>query len=151
MKITDEALEAAVTLSTRYISDRYLPDKAIDLVDEAASRVRLKAFTAPPDLKKLEEEVKRLSEEKKAAVNEQDFERAAHLRDEEKELAQKLEEQRGHWQEKKSAGITARYPPPISRKSCRAGRGCPSAASRGRRPAAAPYGGDPARADRRAG
>ena len=105
VKITDEALEAAVTLSTRYISDRYLPDKAIDLVDEAASRVRLKAFTAPPDLKKLEEEVKRLSEEKKAAVNEQDFERAAHLRDEEKELAQKLEEQRGHWQEK-NAGIT---------------------------------------------
>ena len=105
VKITDEALEAAVTLSTHYISDRYLPDKAIDLVDEAASRVRLKAFTAPPDLKKLEEEVKRLSEEKKAAVNEQDFERAAHLRDEEKELAQKLEEQRGHWQEK-NAGIT---------------------------------------------
>lgn len=77
VKITDEALEAAVALSTRYISDRYLPDKAIDLVDEAASRVRLKAFTAPPDLKELEEEVKRLNEEKKAAVNEQDFERAA--------------------------------------------------------------------------
>ena len=105
VKITDEAIEAAVTLSTRYISDRYLPDKAIDLVDEAASRVRLKAFTAPPDLKKLEDEVKRLSEEKKAAVNEQDFERAAHLRDEEKELTQRLEEQRGHWQEK-NAGIT---------------------------------------------
>ncbi len=105
VKITDEALEAAVTLSTRYISDRYLPDKAIDLVDEAASRVRLKAFTAPPDLKQLEEEVKRLSEEKKSAVNEQDFERAARLRDEEKELSDRLESERGQWQEK-NAGIT---------------------------------------------
>ena len=105
VKITDEALDAAVTLSTRYISDRYLPDKAIDLIDEAASRVRLKAFTAPPDLKQLEEEVKRLSEEKKSAVNEQDFERAARLRDEEKEAAEKLEHQRDQWQEK-NAGIT---------------------------------------------
>ncbi len=105
VKITDEALEAAVTLSTRYISDRYLPDKAIDLVDEAASRVRLKAFTAPPDLKQLEEEVKRLSEEKKSAVNEQDFERAARLRDEEKDLSDRLESERGQWQEK-NAGIT---------------------------------------------
>ncbi len=105
MKITDEALDAAVSLSTRYISDRYLPDKAIDLIDEAASRVRLKAFTAPPDLKQLEEEVKRLSEEKKSAVNEQDFERAARLRDEEKEAAERLEQQRNQWQEK-NAGIT---------------------------------------------
>lgn len=105
VKITDEALEAAVSLSTRYISDRYLPDKAIDLIDEAASRVRLKAFTAPPDLKQLEEEVKRLSEEKKSAVNEQDFERAARLRDEEKEAAERLEQQRDQWQEK-NAGIT---------------------------------------------
>ena len=105
VKITDEALEAAVTLSTRYISDRYLPDKAIDLVDEAASRVRLKAFTAPPDLKELEEEVKRLNEEKKAAVNEQDFERAARLRDEEKEKSDQLAVHKQQWQEK-NAGIT---------------------------------------------
>ena len=89
----------------RYISDRYLPDKAIDLIDEAASRVRLKAFTAPPDLKKLEDEVKRLDEEKKASVNEQDFERAARLRDEEKDISARLEELRAQWQEK-NAGIT---------------------------------------------
>ena len=105
VKITDEALDAAVQLSTRYIADRYLPDKAIDLVDEAASRVRLKAFTAPPDLKEMEAEVKRLAEEKKSAVNEQDFERAARLRDEEKETAAKLEELQQSWQEK-NAGIT---------------------------------------------
>ena len=105
VKITDEAIQAAVTLSTRYIADRYLPDKAIDLIDEAASRVSLKAFTAPPDLKNLEDEVKRLAEEKKSAVNEQDFERAARLRDEEKEAAEKLEKEKDRWQEK-NAGIT---------------------------------------------
>ena len=105
VKITDEAIQAAVTLSTRYSADRYLPDKAIDLIDEAASRVRLKAFTAPPDLKNLEEEVKRLAEEKKSAVNEQDFERAARLRDEEKEAAERLEKEKDRWQEK-NAGIT---------------------------------------------
>ncbi len=105
VKITDEAIRAAVQLSTRYISDRYLPDKAIDLIDEAASRVRLKAFTAPTDVRQLEEEAKRLAAEKKSAVNEQDFERAARLRDEEKAIQQQLEEQRNQWQEK-NAGIT---------------------------------------------
>ena len=75
------------------------------MIDEAASRVRLKAFTAPPDLKNLEEEVKRLAEEKKSAVNEQDFERAARLRDEEKEAAERLEKEKDRWQEK-NAGIT---------------------------------------------
>ncbi len=105
VKITDEAIRAAVQLSTRYISDRYLPDKAIDLIDEAASRVRLKAFTAPTDVRQLEEEAKRLAAEKKSAVNEQDFERAARLRDEEKAIQQQLEEQRNEWQEK-NAGIT---------------------------------------------
>ncbi|HIZ20266.1 MAG TPA: ATP-dependent Clp protease ATP-binding subunit, partial [Firmicutes bacterium] len=105
VKITDQAIEAAVSLSTRYISDRYLPDKAIDLVDEAASRVRLRAFTAPPDLKALEDEAKRLDEEKKSAVNEQDFERAARLRDEEKEVQEKLAGLKNEWQEK-NAGIT---------------------------------------------
>ncbi len=105
VKITDEALKAAVKLSVRYIADRFLPDKAIDLMDEAASRVRLKAFTPPPDLKALEEEQKRLAEEKAAAVNEQDFERAARLRDEEKELTEKLDAQKAEWQEK-NAGIT---------------------------------------------
>lgn len=105
VKITDEAISAAVRLSVRYISDRFLPDKAIDLVDEAASRVRLRAFTAPPDLKKLEDEVKRLDEEKKAAVNEQDFERAARLRDDQKQKEDQLKSLKSEWQEKNS-GIT---------------------------------------------
>ncbi len=99
VRITDEALTAAVQLSTRYIADRYLPDKAIDLIDEAASRVRLRAFTAPTDVRKLEEEAKRLAAEKEAAVNEQDFERAAQLRDEEKKIHAQLDEQRAQWQE----------------------------------------------------
>ncbi len=105
VKITDEAILASVQLSTRYISDRYLPDKAIDLIDEAASRVRLRAYTAPTDVRQLEQEVKRLAAEKKAAVNEQDFERAAALRDEEKKVAEQLEKERRAWQDK-NAGVT---------------------------------------------
>ncbi len=105
VKITDKAIDAAVQLSVRYIADRFLPDKAIDLVDEAASRVRMKAYTAPPDLKAVEDEVKRLENEKKAAVNEQDFERAARLRDEEKETRAKLEQLKRDWEEK-NAGIS---------------------------------------------
>ena len=97
-KITDEALEQAVHMSARYITDRYLPDKAIDLIDEAASRVRLKAFTAPPDLKALEDELKRLQEEKAAAVGAQDFEQAARLRDEEKKLQEKLSAEKESWE-----------------------------------------------------
>ena len=103
VKITDAAIRAAVQLSVRYISDRYLPDKAIDLIDEAASRVRLKTFTAPTDVKELEEEVKRLAQEKKSAVNEQDFERAARLRDEEKRVQEELEAQRNKWEEENAA------------------------------------------------
>jgi ATP-dependent Clp protease ATP-binding subunit ClpC len=105
VKITDEAMESAVRLSVRYISDRYLPDKAIDLVDEAASRVRLRAFTPPPDMKHLEDEVKRLDEEKKSSVNEQDFERAARLRDQQRIAEEKLKSMKNEWQEKNS-GIT---------------------------------------------
>ncbi|MCL2507758.1 MAG: ATP-dependent Clp protease ATP-binding subunit [Oscillospiraceae bacterium] len=97
IKITDDAVYAAVKMSSRYIGDRFLPDKAIDLVDEAASRVRLRAFTAPPDLKALEDSIKELSGEKAAAVNAQDFERAAQLRDEEKELKEKLDSQKQIW------------------------------------------------------
>ena len=99
VKITDEALEAAVRLSARYISDRYLPDKAIDLIDEAASRVRLRAFTPPQDMKELEDEIKRLDEEKKSAVNEQDFESAAELRTSRK-AEEKLKAMKDEWQEK---------------------------------------------------
>lgn len=100
VRITDGAIIAAVKMSSRYIGDRYLPDKAIDLVDEAASRVRLQAFTAPPDLKTLEDKIKRLGEEMASAVNSQDFERAAAVRDEKKELAQKLEKERKIWKDK---------------------------------------------------
>jgi len=100
VKITDGALEAAVRLSARYINDRYLPDKAIDLIDEAASRVRLKAFTAPPDLKKLEEQVENLKKEKEDAVRTQEFEKAARIRDEEQKLRNELEKAKNEWQQK---------------------------------------------------
>ncbi|HEX2938724.1 MAG TPA: ATP-dependent Clp protease ATP-binding subunit, partial [Ruminiclostridium sp.] len=99
VRITNEALEAAVKLSSRYITDRFLPDKAIDLVDEAASRVRLKSVTAPNDLRDLDEKLKKLSEEKESAVKSQEFERAAKLRDEEKALREKVDEQKKQWQE----------------------------------------------------
>lgn len=98
VRITDAALRAAVKLSSRYIGDRYLPDKAIDLVDEAASRVRLQAVTAPPDLKEAEDALKRLQEEKSAAINAQEYERAAALRDEEKQLSEQLQTQKETWQ-----------------------------------------------------
>lgn len=97
VKITDEALEAAVKFSDRYITDRFLPDKAIDLVDEAASRVRLKSFTAPPDLKKLEEQVERLGKEKEDAIRCQEFEKAARIRDEEQSLKNELEKVKNNW------------------------------------------------------
>ncbi|MBQ2945068.1 MAG: ATP-dependent Clp protease ATP-binding subunit [Clostridia bacterium] len=91
VKITDAAIEAAVKLSSRYVQDRFLPDKAIDLMDEAASRVRLSEKTASPELEKLERERKRLIIEKEAAVNNQEFERAAALRDEEKNILSQLD------------------------------------------------------------
>ncbi|MEE1138053.1 MAG: ATP-dependent Clp protease ATP-binding subunit [Acutalibacteraceae bacterium] len=100
VKITDSAILAAVKMSSRYIGDRYLPDKAIDLVDEAASRVRLKAFTAPPDLKALENKLKSLGEEMEAAVKSQDFEHAAAIRDEKNKLSADLDNERRLWQEK---------------------------------------------------
>ena len=99
VKITDDAIVAAVKMSSRYITDRYLPDKAIDLVDEAASRVRLRSFTTPPEIKKIEDDIKQINEEKAAAVNSQDFERAASLRDREKELRSKLTASRTNWKE----------------------------------------------------
>lgn len=105
VKITDDALIAAVKLSTRYIGDRYLPDKAIDLIDEAASKVRLSAYVAPPEIKELEDKLKNLAGEKDAAVKEQNFERAAQLRDEEKEAAANLESQREELR-KKTSGVT---------------------------------------------
>ncbi len=98
IKITDEAIDAAVKLSTRYINDRYLPDKAIDLIDEAAAKARLLNLTPPAELKQLEEEIAQLSVEKEEAVRAQDFEKAATLRDEEKEKRTLLEEKKADWQ-----------------------------------------------------
>ena len=100
VKITDEAIEAAVKLSARYIADRYLPDKAIDLIDEGASKVRLAAMTSPGNVKELEDKVKALENEKASAVNEQDFERAAKLRDEQKAVQEQLDAAKKNWQEK---------------------------------------------------
>ncbi len=97
VKITEGAIDAAVGLSARYISDRYLPDKAIDLVDEAASRVRLRTFTAPGSVQELEKRMKELEGDKAAAVNAQEFERAAALRDQQKELQEQLEKARDEW------------------------------------------------------
>jgi len=99
IKITDEALQASVKLSARYIGDRFLPDKAIDLVDEAASRVRLRAFTAPPDVKEIEDRLRELEDEKNAAVQAEEYTRAAQLRDEERRLHQDLEARKSAWQE----------------------------------------------------
>ena len=99
VKISDEAIEAAVKLSSRYIADRYLPDKAIDLVDEAASKVRLSALTYPNEIKDLEAELEQLESEKTAAISEQDFERAAQLRDEQKNISEQLEKAKSGWEE----------------------------------------------------
>ncbi|MCX7774284.1 MAG: ATP-dependent Clp protease ATP-binding subunit, partial [Clostridia bacterium] len=99
VKITDDAIEAAVRLSDRYITDRFLPDKAIDLVDEAASRVRLKSFTAPPDLKKLEEQVEKLRKEKEDSIICQEYEKAARIRDEEQRLKNELEKAKNSWKQ----------------------------------------------------
>lgn len=97
VKITDEAIEAAVKLSSRYISDRFLPDKAIDLIDEAASRVRLSATAAPAELKELEEQIANAESEKDEAINAQEFERAASLRDTENKLKKQYDEAKEKW------------------------------------------------------
>lgn len=110
VKITDEAINAAVTLSSRYIADRYLPDKAIDLIDEGASKVRLASLTSPDNVKELEDEIADYEKEKASAINEQDFERAARLRDEQKGLQTKLDGAKKKWQEQQkgnSGEVTA--------------------------------------------
>ena len=99
-KITDEALTAAVSLSSRYITDRFLPDKAIDVVDEAASKVRMKVFSAAPDVKALEDRLNTVKKEKEAAVTSQDFEKAAKLRDEEKSLSKEIDDKKSVAKEK---------------------------------------------------
>ena len=100
VKITDNAIEAAVTLSARYINDRFLPDKAIDLIDEAASRVRLNSAAMPDDLKDIDERISAIEAEKEEAINGQEFERAATLRDDEKRLKEEREELKNNWSEK---------------------------------------------------
>lgn len=101
VKITDESLHAAATLSQRFISNRFLPDKAIDLIDEAGSRVRLQTTTKPPDLKEIEKKLESVSKEKKAAIASQEFEKAARLRDEEKKIEQELQQTKKSWEQRK--------------------------------------------------
>ena len=101
VRFTDAALEAAAKLSSRYITDRFLPDKAIDLLDEAGSRVRLKAFVAPPELKEMEKRLEVLQKEKEAAVNSQEFEKAAEFRDQEQKLRTSLNSLRESWKQQK--------------------------------------------------
>jgi ATP-dependent Clp protease ATP-binding subunit ClpC len=98
-KITDEALEAAAALADRYIQDRQLPDKAIDLIDEAASRMRIKTMTAPPRYRELEEEIEKVRKDKEASIENQEFEKAASLRDKERKLTQKKRELEEQWRE----------------------------------------------------
>lgn len=105
VKITDEAIDAAVKLSSRYINDRFLPDKAIDLIDESASRVRLQDHTEPEEIKELEKEIERLEAEKSAAVNAQKFEDAAKLRDEEKQAREKHEIAVNNWKSEKGGSV----------------------------------------------
>ncbi len=100
VKITDDALKAAAKLSSRYITDRFLPDKAIDLIDEAASRARLQTYVAPPEIKDMEEKMKDLQNEKEAAISAQEFEKAAKIRDEEQHVKQDIEDKKKKWDAK---------------------------------------------------
>jgi ATP-dependent Clp protease ATP-binding subunit ClpC len=102
VRITDDAIEAAATLSHRYISGRFLPDKAIDLIDEAGSRTRLRITTTPPEIRALEKEVEKIKQEKEEAIKTQEFERAADLRDKMKKMRQKLQEEKDKWEAMKS-------------------------------------------------
>ena len=106
VKITDEAINVAVNLSVRYINDRFLPDKAIDLIDEAASKLKMKTYTRPEKLKELEEKISSIGKEKEEAILVQDFEKAAKLRDEESNLKEKLEKDNKKWKNKTSKNVT---------------------------------------------
>ncbi|MBR2786487.1 MAG: ATP-dependent Clp protease ATP-binding subunit [Clostridia bacterium] len=106
VKITDEAIESSVKLSVRYINDRFLPDKAIDLIDEAASKLKMKTYTRPEKLKELEEKISQIENEKEEAILVQNFEKAASLRDEEQNLLEKLEKDNKKWENKTSRNVT---------------------------------------------
>ena len=99
VKITDDAIKAAVDLSIRYVNDRYLPDKAIDLIDEAASKVKMQSYTKPDSIKKLEEEIEKVNKEKEEAIATQNFEKAAKLRDKQRTKKEKLEEEQVKWKD----------------------------------------------------
>lgn len=105
VKITENAIKAAVELSVRYINDRFLPDKAIDLIDEAASRVKMKTYTMPDSIKEIEEKISSLDREKEEAIRVQDFEKAATLRDKENTEKEKLEKEKKKWQNKNSKNV----------------------------------------------
>ena len=105
VKITDEAIRSAVELSNRYINDRYLPDKAIDLIDEASAKVKLKSFIEPEYLKNMEKELDKIVKEKEEAINTQNYERAANLRDIENELLEKLEQENENWKNKNNKKV----------------------------------------------
>ena len=105
VKITEEAIKAAVELSVRYINDRFLPDKAIDLMDEAASRVKMKTYTMPDSIKEIEEKISSIDREKEEAIRVQDFEKAATLRDKENAEKEKLEKEKKKWQNKNSKNV----------------------------------------------
>ncbi len=106
VKITDEAISASVNLSVRYITDRFLPDKAIDLIDEAASKVRMRTYTQPNSLKELEQTIEVTKQEKEEAIRTQDFEKAASLRDKERNLREKLEKEQEKWKNKNTKKVT---------------------------------------------
>ena len=106
VQITDDAIESAVNLSVRYITDRFLPDKAIDLIDEAASRLKMKTYTVPDSLKEIEEKLEALSKEKDEAIRTQDFEKAATIRDKEHATREKLEKEKKKWENKNSRSVT---------------------------------------------
>ena len=105
IKITDEAINAAVELSSRYINDRFLPDKAIDLIDEASSKIRLSSLEEPDSLKELEDKIEKMNQEKEAAVKVQKFEKAAKIRDEVNKIKEELEEEKNKWKSKKTKSI----------------------------------------------
>ena len=105
VKITEEAIKAAVELSVRYLNDRFLPDKAIDLIDEAASRVKMKTYTMPDNIKELEEKIEAINREKEEAIRVQDFEKAATLRDKVNAEKEKLEKEKKKWQSKNSKNV----------------------------------------------
>jgi len=114
VRITDEALEAAVNLSDRYINERFMPDKAIDLIDEGAAKVRIQNLTTPPELKEIESEIDKISREKEKAVRVQDFEKAADLRDRERKTIEKLEDMKYDWNNKNLSQVLVVKPESIA-------------------------------------